>query len=229
MRYYPVCLDLKRKNCLVVGGGKVALRKIKGLLDGGANIKLVAKEVIPELKSIISDKKITYLGAEYKTDYLKDVFLVIGATNDEILNARLSKEANAANILCNIVDQPEKCNFIVPSVVTRGDLTIAISTAGKSPAMAKKLREELENQFGEDYALFLKLLGKLRSYLKKVVPHQKEREAILNKLVNSNLLVYIKEKNVEAVKKEIKKLVPKISDLDKLLNFKQKEKSQNNV
>ncbi|CAD7768960.1 Siroheme synthase [Candidatus Methanoperedenaceae archaeon GB50] len=113
MRYYPVCLRPSRgKNCLVVGGGKVALRKIKRLLDGGANIKVSRpKEVIPELKSIISDKKITYLGAEYKTDYLKDVFLVIGATNDEILNARLSKEANAANILCNIVDQPEKCNF----------------------------------------------------------------------------------------------------------------------
>lgn len=229
MRYYPVCLDLEGKNCLVVGGGKVAWRKIKRLLDCGAKIKLVAKEIIPELKSIISDKKITYLGAEYKTDYLKDVFLVIGATNDEILNARLSKEANAANILCNIVDQPEKCNFIVPSVVSRGDLTIAISTAGKSPAMAKKLREELEKQFGEDYAVFLELLGQLRSYLKKVVPHQKEREVIFDKLINSNLLTYIKEKNWEAAKKEIKKFVPKTLDLEKLLNFKSKEKLQNNA
>ncbi|CAD7768964.1 hypothetical protein BLFGPEAP_00018 [Candidatus Methanoperedenaceae archaeon GB50] len=99
----------------------------------------------------------------------------------------------------------------------------------KAQLWPKNCGRNWKNQFGEDYALFLKLLGKLRSYLKKVVPHQKEREAILNKLVNSNLLVYIKEKNVEAVKKEIKKLVPKISDLDKLLNFKQKEKSQNNV
>jgi len=229
MRYYPVCLDLQGKNCLVVGGGKVAWRKIKRLLDCGAKIKLVAKEVIPELKNIISDKKINYLGTEYKTSYLKDIFLVIGATDDETLNARLSEETNAANILCNIVDQPQKCNFIVPSVISRGDLTIAISTAGKSPAMAKKLRKELETQFGEDYAIFLKLLGQLRSYFKKTIPHQKEREAIFDKLVNSNLLTHIQEKNWKAVKKEIKNLVPQITDLDKLLNLKPKENSQNNA
>jgi precorrin-2 dehydrogenase/sirohydrochlorin ferrochelatase len=207
MRYYPVFLDLKGKNCLVVGGGQVAWRKIKRLLACGAKVFVVARELLPELEEAVKEGQVSYLGPEYKSEYLKDIFLLIGATDDEALNLRLSKEANAANILCNIVDQPEKCNFIVPSVVERGDLIIAISTSGKSPALARKLRLELEKQFGEEYAVFLKLLGQLREVLKGQVKGQKRRQEILEKLVYSELLKEIKNKNWERVQKLLKEIL----------------------
>ncbi|HDD43735.1 MAG TPA: bifunctional precorrin-2 dehydrogenase/sirohydrochlorin ferrochelatase [Candidatus Desulfofervidus auxilii] len=213
MRYYPILLDLKGKNCLVVGGGQVAWRKIKRLLDCGAKVKVVAREVLPELKEAIDKKNVIYLGKEYKSEFLKDTFLVIGATDDEELNQKLSIEANNINILCNIVDQPEKCNFIVPSVVVRGDLIIAISTSGKSPALAKRLRLRLENEFGEEYAHFLNLLGKIRDIIKKKIPDQKQREIIFSKLVDSELLDYFKKKDLEAIKKYLKKIIPESDSL----------------
>ncbi|MDL1956038.1 MAG: bifunctional precorrin-2 dehydrogenase/sirohydrochlorin ferrochelatase [Candidatus Desulfofervidus auxilii] len=213
MRYYPILLDLKGKNCLVVGGGQVAWRKIKRLLDCGAKVKVVAREVLPELKEAIDKKNVIYLGKEYKSEFLKDTFLVIGATDDEELNQKLSIEANNINILCNIVDQPEKCNFIVPSVVVRGDLIIAISTSGKSPALAKRLRLRLEKEFGEEYAHFLNLLGKIRDIIKKKIPDQKQREIIFAKLVDSELLDYFKKKDLEAIKKYLKKIIPESDSL----------------
>jgi precorrin-2 dehydrogenase/sirohydrochlorin ferrochelatase len=207
MRYYPVFLDLRGKNCLVVGGGQVAWRKIKRLLSCGARVFVVARKLLPRLEEAVKKGQVRYLGAEYKSEYLKDIFLLIGATDDEVLNRRLSQEANAANILCNIVDQPEKCNFIVPSVVERGDLIIAISTSGKSPALAKKLRLELERQFGEEYAVFLELLGKVRERLKAQVKGQKRRQEMLEKLVYSELLKEIKNKNWEKVQKLFKEIL----------------------
>lgn len=209
MRYYPAFLDLNGKNCLVVGGGQVAWRKIKRLLACGAKVYLVAKEMLPDLQNAIDEKKIVYLGKAYKKEFLQNMFLVIGATDDEALNARLSKEANESNILCNIVDQPEKCNFIVPSLVVKGDLMIAISTSGKSPALARKLRAEMDRQFGEEYALFLNLLGKLREMAKRQVEGQQQRQAIFEKLVYSDLLNYIKNKDWQAVKKYLKEVMEK--------------------
>jgi len=207
MRYYPIFLDLNGKNCLVVGGGQVAWRKVQRLLTCGARVYLVAKEVLPDLQRAINDQRVIYLGDEYKPDFLKNMFLVIGATDNETLNARLSKEANEANILCNIVDQPEKCNFIVPSLVVKGDLIIAISTSGKSPALARKLRLEMDKEFGEEYAILLNLLGKLREMVKEQVKGQKQRQAIFEELIYSNLLNYIKNKDWEAVKGYLKKVM----------------------
>jgi precorrin-2 dehydrogenase/sirohydrochlorin ferrochelatase len=216
MKYYPICLDLEEKTCLVVGGSRVAWRKAKRLLASKAKIKLVAQKMLPEFKKAVTEKKISYLGPQYKREYLKDIFLVIGATNDNALNAYLSQEAKKANILYNIVDQPERCNFIVPSLVKRGDLIITISTSGKSPALAKTLRQQLEKQFGKEYSIFLELLAGFREHIKHLVPKQRQREVIFNRLVNSDILTYIKEKNWQKVKKEIKRCVPEIADLDKI-------------
>jgi len=208
MRYYPVLVDLKDKRCLVVGGGQVALRKIRRLLECQARVFVVAQTLVEELKNMVSQGKIAYLGSEYKTEYLKGTFLLIGATDDEELNLRLSQEANEKGILCNIVDQPEKCNFIVPSLVTKGDLIITISTSGKSPALARRLRQEMEKMFGEEYALFLQILGKIRDVLKRHISSQPERQKILEALVYSDMIEKIKLKDWLSVEEKLKRTLP---------------------
>ena len=164
MNYYPVCLDLRRRYCLVVGGGGVGTRKVMGLLSAGARVTVVSPELTPELQALVPDR-IEWRRRHYHSRDLERMFLVFGATNDEEVNRRIHADASGENILCNISDRPEVCNFILPSVVRRGDLILAISTSGKSPAFAKKLRKDLEQQFGEGYATFLQLMGAIRERL----------------------------------------------------------------
>ena len=165
MRYYPVCLDIENQKCLVVGGGSVGTRKVMTLLSCGANVTVVSPKVTDELLGLARKKTIALKRRFYQTPDLEGVFLVIGATDDKQLNSLVSRDARHLNKLCNIVDQPEACSFIIPSVINRGDLVVAISTSGKSPAFTKKMRKELENQFGEEYAEFLRLMGAIRQNL----------------------------------------------------------------
>jgi precorrin-2 dehydrogenase/sirohydrochlorin ferrochelatase len=164
MRYYPVCLDIKGRPCLVVGGGGVGTRKVKGLLAAGARVTVVSREISPELEAL-TPELVGCRRRSYRPGDLDGMFLVFGATDDETLNRRISADAGERNMLCNIADRPQMCSFILPSVVHRGDLLLAISTSGKSPAFAKKLRKDLEGQFGETYARFLRLMGAVRERL----------------------------------------------------------------
>ncbi|MBW2096406.1 MAG: bifunctional precorrin-2 dehydrogenase/sirohydrochlorin ferrochelatase [Deltaproteobacteria bacterium] len=157
MSYYPIFLNLSYKKALVVGGGLVAQRKVETLLEHGASTSVVSQKLTVRLKELAEEKKIQYLGPEFSEEYLDDMFLVIAATDDQELNHRVSLCAQERGLLVNAVDQPEDCNFIVPSIVRRGDLQVAISTSGKSPALARKLRQELEVQFGEEYEKLLSL------------------------------------------------------------------------
>ena len=147
MRYYPVYLDIRDRNCLVVGGGSVGTRKVKTLLDCGGRVTVISLEVSAALDTLARSGRVELKERAYSQSDLEDVFLVIGATDDQDLNRRISSDAARQNLLCNIADRPEICNFILPSIVSRGDLTISISTAGQSPAMAKTLRKSLEQQF----------------------------------------------------------------------------------
>jgi len=164
MPYYPVCLDIRGRVCLVVGGGGVGTRKAKGLLAAGARVTVVCPELSPELQAL-TPEPVQWHRRRYRTEDLDGMFLVFGATNDEALNRRISADAGQRSMLCNIADRPDICSFILPSVVHRGDLLIAISTSGKSPAFAKKLRRDLERQYGEEYARFLRLMGAIRQRL----------------------------------------------------------------
>jgi len=164
MRYYPVCLDIKGRACLVVGGGGVGTRKAKGLLAAGARVSVVSPEISPGLRGL-TPEPVRWHRRSYRPEDLDGMFLVFGATDDEALNRRIYDDAGKRNVLCNIADRPDICNFILPSVVHRGDLLIAISTSGKSPAFAKKLRKDLERQYGEEYARFLRLMGAVRERL----------------------------------------------------------------
>ena len=165
MRYYPAFLDLQGLGCLVVGGGQVGERKVKTLSACGAVVHLVSPELTPFLDEEVRQGRVRLLAPAFLPEHLEDMFLVIGATDDPEVNQRISLEARTRNILCNIVDKPRECNFIVPSQVHRGDLVIAVSTGGRSPALAKKIRQDLENLFPDIYSSYVALLGRVREYL----------------------------------------------------------------
>ncbi len=165
MHYYPVYLDIENRPCLVVGGGGVGARKVQGLLDSGAVVTVVSPRIAPALEKLANGRHITWWARNYRSEDLDGMFLVFGATDDESLNRRIHADATDRNMLCNIADRPAVCNFILPSVVRRGDLAIAVSTGGKSPAFAKALRKDLEQRFGPEYAPFLTLMGAVRERL----------------------------------------------------------------
>jgi precorrin-2 dehydrogenase/sirohydrochlorin ferrochelatase len=187
IHYYPVCLDLKHRSCLVVGGGDVGTRKIMGLLAAGARVTVVCPELNPELRELVPDR-IEWCRREYNCRDLEGMFLVFGATNDEAVNRRIHTDASDKHILCNISDRPEVCNFILPSVVRRGDLVVAVSTSGKSPAFAKKLRKDLEQQFGEEYITFLQLMGVIRERLLSQRYEPEAHKRLFEALIESGLL-----------------------------------------
>ena len=199
MRYYPINLDIQNRHVLVVGGGGVGTRKAKTLLACGARVTVVSQEVSDRLQELAAFGKIRLEQRPYRSDDLDGMFLVIGATSDEKLNRQISGDAEKLNTLCNIADRPEVCNFILPSIVHRDDLVITISTSGKSPALAKKLRKTLEEQFGEEYGELLKLMGAIR---KKLLRHAHEPEAhkpLFEQLINSDLIGMIQANETEDI------------------------------
>ena len=199
MKYYPVHLDINNRNCLVVGGGGVGTRKVKTLLDCGARVTLVSPKVSPQLRDLAASGDIILKERSYQSDDLSNMFLVIGATDDEKLNKQISSDADRLNTLCNIADRPEVCNFILPSIVHRDDLVITISTSGKSPALAKKLRKALENQFGEEYGQLLRLMGAIRKKLLQQAHEPEAHKPLFEQLINSDLIGMIQEGEVEKI------------------------------
>lgn len=199
MRYYPIQLDVRGRRCLVVGGGGVGTRKVETLLACGARVTVVSPEVTDGLRRLSAGGAIRLWERAYAASDLEGVFLVIGATDDEELNRRISSDAAALNILCNIADRPEKCNFILPAIVRRGDLVLTVSTSGRSPALAKKLRRELERQFGEEYAMLLKLMGAIRKRLLAEAHAPEAHKPLFEKIVHSDILAWIRDGRMQEV------------------------------
>ena len=188
MPYYPILLNLQGQTTVVVGGGQVAQRKIDTLLEHGANVKVITKELTPTLSDRVEAGEITWLGEEYDEQALMGAFLVIAATDNTALNRQVSEDAKRKGILINAVDQPSDCSFILPSVLRRGDFMIAVSTSGSSPMLAKKVRRSLERQFGEEYEMFLNLMGALRKKILAQGFSQDENHRVFRALVESPIL-----------------------------------------
>jgi precorrin-2 dehydrogenase/sirohydrochlorin ferrochelatase len=206
MRYYPVCLDIQARACLVVGGGQVGTRKVKTLLACGARVTVVSPQITETLKDLVDHGQIIWKPRAYRSTDQQGAFLVIGATDEEALNHKIQEDAEGDGRLCNIADQPRRCNFVLPSIVRRGDLMIAISTAGKSPAFAKFLRRQLQAQFGPEYGIFLDLMGAVRQRLlaKKHAPEA--HKPIFEQLINQGLLELIRQDDrpkIDAVLAEV--------------------------
>ena len=165
--YYPIFLNIKGKTCVVVGGGKVALRKVKMLLDGRANVFVISPNPHPEIMKLSKPKTIHLIQRDYKAGDLKDAVITFACTDVKGVNRKVADEAKNAGVLVNVADDPERSNFITPSFFKRGNLTVAVSTAGVSPAFARIIRTKLEKRFGEEYASLLSLIGEVRSILKE--------------------------------------------------------------
>ena len=202
MKYYPVFLDILGKKCVVIGGGEVAARKVNRLLNCGAKVFVVSPKLTPELITLKAQNAIEYIAADYNIQYIGGAALIIGATDDEKTNALISSDARSFRIPVNIVDDPQKCDFILPSVVERGDLTIAIGTGGKSPALARHVRKELEAKYGVEYGILLKILGGLRRQIK----NSSTGKTWFDSLIASGILDLIAAADWEKVKRTVKEI-----------------------
>jgi precorrin-2 dehydrogenase/sirohydrochlorin ferrochelatase len=212
VNYYPVFLNLNGKKAVVVGGGKVSQRKVISLLDAGADVTVISPSLTSELRKALFRGRIRHIPRLYRKNDLKGAFLVVAATDSAETNRKVSKDAPA---LVNVVDVPEECNFIAPSVVRRGQLLIAISTGGASPAFSRALRKDLQVRYGPEFSGYLKFVKEIRAKAMATIPQGRGRELFLKGLASEEILSMIRTKGVEAVKKTVndrlKKMLPAYS------------------
>jgi precorrin-2 dehydrogenase / sirohydrochlorin ferrochelatase len=182
--FYIACLRLAGRRCVVVGGGEVGLEKVEGLLACDARVTLVSADAVPELADYAREGSIEWARREYETSDLEGAFVVIAATDDTDVNVRVFEDAEARAMLVNVVDVPPLCNFILPAVVRSGPLAIAISTAGASPALAKRMKREIADTFGEPYARLAVLLAEARGWAKQTLPTYQDRKVFFESIVN---------------------------------------------
>jgi len=193
MAKYPIFLELAGRRVGVIGGGTVAVRKAQALLAAGARLVVVAEHVDDMLTALCTRSKAELVRSKYSKNYLAGAVLVIAATNNRQLNKQIYKDCQELEILCNVVDQPELCDFFVPAVVKRGELQIAIGTEGYCPAYAGHLRKKLERTFSDKHGQFLAELEKLRKRIIKDVPETSDRKALLGQLVDDKSFEYFIE------------------------------------
>ena len=190
MAKYPIFLELTGRRAVVVGGGAVAVRKARSLLAAKARLVVVGEKVNDVLTGLCADSGAELIRSKYSKDYLAGAVLVIAATNDPRLNGRIYKDCQELEILCNVVDQPDLCDFYVPAVVKRGDLQIAIGTEGDCPAYAGHIRKKLEQIFTEKHGEFLADLETLRQRIIEDVPNPTDRTTLLGELVDDESFEY---------------------------------------
>jgi precorrin-2 dehydrogenase/sirohydrochlorin ferrochelatase len=182
MKYLPVCINIKEKPCLVVGGGRVAARKVNTLLKAGARVTVIAGNFRK------SGKKIRCIRRNYRRGDAKGYFLVIAATSDPAVNRAIYTECKKRKILVNTVDVPERCDFIFPSIVQRRDLLIAVSTSGSSPALSREIKKQIGVIYGPGYGKFLGLVAKYRNLVKKYVSVPGQRKRLINAMLGPQVL-----------------------------------------
>ena len=190
MSLFPIFLKLAARPCVVVGAGNIAESKIESLLTAEASVAVIAPDALPRVREWAESGSLTWLQREYAHGDLAGAFLVVAATATAAVNRAVYAEANAANILCNAVDDPPFCDYYFPSVVRRGELQIAISTAGESPALAQRLRKEINAALPLDTGEWLMELGRLRREVTAVEPIGEERKALLHELAKREVCGY---------------------------------------
>jgi precorrin-2 dehydrogenase/sirohydrochlorin ferrochelatase len=184
--FYIACLKLTGRRCLVVGGGDIGLEKVEGLLACDGNVVLVAPDAHPALQELAAEGSIEWIRREYRAEDLEGTFMVIAATNDSEVNIGVYHDAERQAMLVNVVDVPPLCNFILPAILRTGPLAIAISTAGASPALAKRMKSEVSEMFGEEYARLAVLLNEVRGWAKGTLPTYQDRKAFFEGIVNGD-------------------------------------------
>ena len=197
MAKYPIFLELQNRRVIVIGGGKVAIRKAQVLLEYGARLIVVAKNIDEIMRILCENNQAELIKSKYSKNYLIGSVLAIAATNDNKLNKQIYKDCQELEILCNVVDVPELCDFYVPAIVKRGNLQIAVGTDGNCPAYAGHIRKKMEKIFTEEHGKFLNELEKIRQIIIKQVPEANKRKSILGKLTDDKSFEYFVENGPE--------------------------------
>lgn len=206
MAYYHITVNLAGELCLVVGGGRVAERKVRTLLDCGARIRLVSPRLTPGLAELAACRgdSVVYLERPYHPDDLEGALLVIAAAGDVEVNRRVARDCRERNVLVNVVNDPAAGNFFVPATLRRGALTIAVSTEGRSPLLSRYIRQELEDIFPPQYAELVELLGELREQLISRVPDAQQRQVLLAGLLDEQIWQLVRAGQFELAKERIR-------------------------
>ena len=184
--FYIACLRLSGRRCLVVGGGEVGLEKVEGLLACGGEVTLVSPDAVEPLRELAAEGSIRWEERPYRSSDLEGTFLAIAATGDTDVNIRVFEDAERRAMLVNVVDVPPLCNFILPAIIRTGPLAIAISTAGASPALAKRIRDEIAEEYWEPYARLAVILNEARGWAKRTLPTYQDRKAFFESIVGGD-------------------------------------------
>ena len=185
--YYPLFADLDGRRCVVVGGGMVAQRKVATLLRFGARVTVISPALTRRLSALARKGRVQHIGRRFRPNDLRGAWLVYAATDDQVINELVYRTATRQRIFTNVVDQKPLCSFIAPALFTRGPLTVAVSTGGLSPTVAKRLRRDLEQTVGSDYVPMLRMLGALRGIAKQKLPSYHDRKRYFDQLVSGRV------------------------------------------
>jgi precorrin-2 dehydrogenase/sirohydrochlorin ferrochelatase len=205
--YYPAILDIAGRTAVVIGAGKVGEGKIEGLLAGGARVRVVSLTATDIVRRWAGEGRIELEERAYRTADLDGAFMVIAATENNATNVRVFEDAEARQMLCNVVDVTHLCNFILPSIVRRGDLAIAVSTGGASPAMARRIRLSLGECYGDEYAVAMELLGSLREELKEMYPAPDDRKVLFERMVYSDFMDMVRAGDAEGIEVWVRRCI----------------------
>jgi precorrin-2 dehydrogenase/sirohydrochlorin ferrochelatase len=206
MKYFPVFLNLQQKACVVIGGGGVATRKVQNLLKAGARVTVFSPRVTEVLQRLHEKGKIAIRARSFRRGDLDKAHLVFAATDSRQTNEKVFREASALRILVNVVDDPEHCSFIVPAILSRGDIHLAISTGGQSPALAKALRKKLQKEIGPEYTLLLKILGAVRKNVLPLGWGAEKKQKIFRHLLQDDLLAMIRKREFRILESRLEKI-----------------------
>lgn len=205
--YYTVCLNMKGRKCVVVGGGDVARRKAAALSDCGAKLTVISPKLDPILEYMAFQKEIEWVQRDFEDSDLDGAFLAVAATDNRDVNQRIGQLCHERGILTNIVDNPEESDFINPTVIEKGPLNIAISTSGLSPTLAASIRQELEMVYGDEYGSFLEMMARIRPQVIEEFPNPQQRAKIMERMVSSRALSMLRNGMAEEAQKELQKIL----------------------
>ncbi|HEY7184678.1 MAG TPA: bifunctional precorrin-2 dehydrogenase/sirohydrochlorin ferrochelatase [Blastocatellia bacterium] len=215
MRYYPIYLDLKGRDALVVGGGAVAEGKALQLVEAGARVTVVSPELTEALSAAAGRGEITHIAGSFVEENLNGVFLVISATGDRRVNEKVANAARERGLLCNVVDQPDLCDFITPALITRGELQISVSTGGGSPTLTQRVKREVAALIGEEYGALLELAAEMRAEAKSRVADFERRKDALRAFVESGALDLIRAGRRDEARALARRFLQDVVDVEK--------------
>jgi len=210
MQYYPIFLDLRGRRVVVVGGGKVAERKVRGLVRAQATVRVISPRLTPRLALLAAKKKVAVTARAYRKRDLKRATLVFAATNDPATQRAVRRDAEVAGAFVNLADNPRDSSFLVPTSFSQGDLLVAISTSGASPALARRLRKQLQATVGNDYRAYLRFMREARQQVMELIPNQQQRARIFRKLAAGLGADWIRTGKPSQAPGEVQKLLRKL-------------------